>query len=355
MPVRLRKRRLPSGKVSLRLDIYTHGVRRFESLGMYLNGSRDENKKILHLAELIRAKRELEFQSDLFGFTAMYSRKSSFIEYFRKVVDRKEHEATKKGYLDAIAHLVGFRGERILFGELSKEFFEGFKLYLLKKVSANTAQKYLARIKHGLNEAVRENILPTNPASQVHIRKVEKLPVFLTLDEIKKLWATECGNDNVKSAFLFCCFCGLRYSDVRALTWDRIRDGYIEFTQQKTGSAERLPLSSQAIKILEVQGMIGKSEKILNDLSDNVVFRLPRRSTVDKVLRRWAKRAGIAKVVSFHKSRHSFATLSLTSGIDIYTVSKLLGHKNLGTTQIYARVVDEKKKQAVGMLPVISE
>ena len=66
-----------------------------------------------------------------------------------------------------------------------------------------------------------------------------------------------------------------------------------------------------------------------------------------------AKRAGITKVVSFHKSRHTFATLSLSSGIDIYTVSKLLGHKNLGMTQIYARVVDERKKQAVAMLPSI--
>jgi site-specific recombinase XerD len=80
---------------------------------------------------------------------------------------------------------------------------------------------------------------------------------------------------------------------------------------------------------------------------------LPRQSTIDKQLKAWAKAAEIKKSVSMHKARHTFATLSLASGIDIYTTSKLLGHKNLATTQIYAQVIDEKKKRAVDMLPKI--
>ena len=97
MPVRLRKRRLPSGKVSLRLDIYTHGVRRFESLGMYLNGSRDENKKILHLAELIRAKRELEFQSDLFGFTACIAGSKALLSISARWLIERNMKQRRKG------------------------------------------------------------------------------------------------------------------------------------------------------------------------------------------------------------------------------------------------------------------
>jgi integrase len=145
----------------------------------------------------------------------------------------------------------------------------------------------------------------------------------------------------------------LRYGDVVSLTWHNIQDGYIEFTQRKTKSSERLPLGEQALKILDFQRKIAKSDKIEKEYDDGIIFFMPRQSTTDKALKRWAERSGIGKSISFHKARHSFATLSLTFGVDIYTVSKLLGHKDLRNTQIYAKIVDEKKKLAVEMLPVL--
>ena len=93
------------------------------------------------------------------------------------------------------------------------------------------------------------------------------------------------------------------------------------------------------------------SPKIKSRVNGDAVFKLGAQQTIDKAIRRWVKRAGIGKKISFHNARHSFATLALTNGVDIYTVSKLLGHKSLETTEIYARVIDEKKRQAVGMLP----
>jgi integrase len=155
----------------------------------------------------------------------------------------------------------------------------------------------------------------------------------------------------VKQAFFFSCFTGLRYSDVDALTWDKVKNGFIEFSQQKTGDAERLPLSDEAKRILKQQEKAEPSPNLRREFAKNSVFFMPTQPVVDKQLKAWAKAAALDKRISFHKSRHTFATLSLSAGVDLYTTSKLLGHKNLQTTQIYAQVVDEKKKQAVSMLP----
>jgi integrase len=200
---------------------------------------------------------------------------------------------------------------------------------------------------------VRQGLLPGNPASAISIKKKESLPVFLTLEEVQQLARTECPNATVKAAFLFSCFSGLRYSDVSRLKWENAKSDHIQFSQAKTGGEELLPLSKQASDILAKQKNRERSDRVTREVEEGLIFALPRQSTVDKELKRWAKLAGIKKTVSFHKARHTFATLSLTSDIDIYTVSKLLGHKNLQTTQVYARVVDERKKNAVSKLPVL--
>ena len=114
-----------------------------------------------------------------------------------------------------------------------------------------------------------------------------------------------------------------------------------------------MPLSKEAQRILKQQETAKPSPNLRRALLKNQVFFMPTQPVVDKQLKAWAKAAEIGKSISFHKSRHTFATLSLSSGIDLYTTSKLLGHKNLQTTQIYTKVIDEKKKQAVSMLPTI--
>ena len=213
----------------------------------------------------------------------------------------------------------------------------------------------MCELRTALHKAVRDGILSADPSVSVTIKKRNKLPVHLSLEEIQLLSKTQCANDQVKAAFLFSCFTGLRYSDVDALTWNNIRDGYIEFLQRKTGEAERLPLSGEAKRILSKQEAAKPSLNLHRTFPENSVFFVPKQPVVDKQLKKWAREAGITKTVSFHKSRHTFATLALSSGVDLYTTSKLLGHKNIQTTQIYAKVVDEKKKQAVAMLPTLEE
>jgi len=352
MSVSLRKRKLPSGRTQLYLDIYHLGTRRTEALGFFLEkNDRFQNRESMKMAEEIRAKRQLDFQADAHGLSGTHNRKASFFKYLKAMAERKTKPNTKASWERAIGHFGDFAGEGIVFGDVKAELLEKFKAYLLNRVSANAAHTYLSRIKTALNEAVKDNILTVNPANRVTIKRTATLPVHLSIKEIRKLSKTQCPNDQVKQAFLFSCFSGLRYSDVSQLTWDKVKGEYIEFTQKKTGAPERFPLSAQAFHILTKQKKAKRSPNIQREIPANAVFFMPIDSGVNKDLKIWAKAAGIDKPLSFHKGRHSFATLALTSGADIYTVSKLLGHKSIAQTEIYAQVIDEKKRRAVNRMP----
>ena len=155
----------------------------------------------------------------------------------------------------------------------------------------------------------------------------------------------DCKYPEVKRAYLFSCFCGLRISDIYKLTWgDIVLDGEqykVRVVMKKTAKALYLPLSATALRWLPERGT-GKD-------TDNV-FVLPTQMLVNYRLSAWAKKAGITKRVTFHTARHTFATMELTAGADLYTTSKLLGHTNVKTTQIYAKIVDAKKAEAVNLV-----
>lgn len=155
----------------------------------------------------------------------------------------------------------------------------------------------------------------------------------------------------MKRAFLFSCFCGLRHSDIVALTWGNLKKnkiGKIELhmTQQKTQELLSLPLSNEALKQLPVRGKAQDTEKVFKGL-----ISLGR---TNEILPRWAAKAGIQKHITFHSARHTHATMMITLGADLYTVSKLLGHTNIQTTQIYAKIVDESKEKAIDLIPDIT-
>ena len=171
--------------------------------------------------------------------------------------------------------------------------------------------------------------------------------MYLTIDEVKILAQTECEYPQIKSAFLFSCLTGLRKSDILRLRWGDIHHqgefARIIFRQKKTGGLEYLDINHQAV---ELMGDEGKPEShIFADLLTT--------SATNRVIQEWVSSAGIHKKISFHCARHSFATMMLDLGTDIYTVSKLLGHREIATTQIYARVLDKNKQKAVSVIPQI--
>jgi len=179
------------------------------------------------------------------------------------------------------------------------------------------------------------------------IKPVESHREFLTEEEIQKLFKTDCKLPIIKRAFLFGCLTGLRFSDIVNLEWKDVHQSkdngwYIRFQQQKTNGSETLHITDQARELMGI-----KSKP-----SDRVFKGLKYSAQVNKVLNQWVMEAGITKSISFHCSRHSHAVLLLSKGVDIFTVSKILGHRDIKTTLIYAKVLDTQKIDAVKKIPI---
>lgn len=379
-PVKLRYKALKDGNQSIYLDCYVNGIREYKFLSLYLRpeNSRENklwNREQLRLANAIKAQYIIDIQNGEYGFKDRNrSRKLNFITYCEEMAveyDANGQNSCAVLMRSAIKRMTDYKGKNITFNHIDKDFLIGFIEYLNsdirdfdkaakdknrkpKPLSNVYKEALFARIMVALNKAERDGIILKNPGKDID-RKLkphseQKTRCYLTLEEIQKIIETEYKPDNdIKSAFLFCCFSGLRYSDVSKLTWKEItvsQDGYaqIETTMQKTGKSITIPLSDNALKWLpERKGNLPES-RIFYKLPDQV-------NNADVRLRTLIKKAGISKHVTFHVARHSFATLTLTYGADLYTVSKLLGHANIRTTQVYAKIVDESKRKAVNLIP----
>ncbi len=379
-PVKLRYKALKDGNQSIYLDCYVNGIREYKFLSLYLRPETSRENKLwnreqLRLANAIKAQYIIDIQNGEYGFKDRNrSRKLNFITYCEEMA--AEYDANGQNSCavlmrSAIKRMTDYKGKNITFNHIDKDFLIGFIEYLnsdirdFDKASKDKNRKprplsnvykeaLFARIMVALNKAERDGIIIKNPGKDID-RKLkphseQKTRCYLTLEEIQRIIETEYKPDNdIKPAFLFCCFSGLRYSDVSKLTWKELtvsQDGYaqIETTMQKTGKSITIPLSDNALKWLpEREGSLPES-RIFYKLPDQV-------NNADVRLRTLIKKAGISKHVTFHVARHSFATLTLTYGADLYTVSKLLGHANIRTTQVYAKIVDESKRRAVNLIP----
>ena len=247
---------------------------------------------------------------------------------------------------------------KIRMGDIDKNFCVAFIRWLQSEykttwgnpLSPKSMSDYVGYFSTALNAAVRADIIPENPFMSLtpteRIKVPESKREFLTVDEIKTLIVTECPREDVKRAYLFACYCGLRLSDIYALRWhDLSKDGEqwrASVVMKKTTTPIFLPLSSQAMKWLPERGDAPDDGKVFDGLIAE--------PNINKVLAKWVKAAGITKKITYHTSRHSFATMMLTLGADLYTTSKLLGHSNVKTTQIYAKIVDSKKVEAVNLV-----
>ena len=171
--------------------------------------------------------------------------------------------------------------------------------------------------------------------------------MYLTIEEVQRLAKTECEYPAIKRAFLFSCLTGLRRSDVIRLTWgDVYQQGEftrIIFRQKKTRKQEYLDISPHAAELMGERGK--EDEHVFPDIHSP--------SCTNNTIKRWVLRAGIHKEITFHCGRHTFATMMLDLGVDIYTLSKMLGHSDLTNTQIYAKVLDKNRQAAVIKIPPI--
>lgn len=351
--VKLRSKKLKGGGCSLYLDIHDRGKRRIEYLRLYLEEETDKeaearNAKTLEYAESVRALRVVELRNNTYGFARDSGERVDFMKYIWGMIEKKP-DTVRQNLRSAALKIQEFAGNSFRVGEITKRWVELFVRFLeLGGLKPNTAHLYYERTREMLGWAVRDGLIRSNPADGVKApQKEESRREFLTLEELRRLADTPCRQD-VARPFLFSCLSGLRHSDISAISWAEVQQSEncarVVFRQKKTGHLEYLDLSEQAVSLMGERGR--PSEKI---------FKMPHFTTINKALKAWAIRAGIDKHITFHCGRHTFATLQLTLDTDIYTVSKLLGHRNVRTTQIYARVIDQKKREAVDKIPNIFE
>lgn len=256
---------------------------------------------------------------------------------------------TQKVNLALLKHLREFKSEKILIRDIDSKFCHDFTEYLTneKKLKNSSAITYLQKLHAVLQEAVYLNHIARNPMPPIsrllpkHI-KIER--ASLTVEEIRRMEKTKCRHELTKLAFLFSCYTGLRLSDIETLKWENIQKHnnihMLIKIQVKTNHEVRIPLGKQALNIINYikQNNMSKGEN---------VFPLYSRTSVYSDLREWAKDAKINKHITFHISRITFVTLSISGGVNLYVISKLCGHKDIKTTQIYARIIDRTYVDAI--------
>ena len=363
-PIRLRVKELANGNRSLYLDTYYEGKRSYEFLRIYLvpeksTADREVNTAALRAANAIKASRTIALINGKADIKTP-RRPLSMAEWIKHIIDKKTGIRSRSSIQlmrRLMKHLEIFHPGAML-QEADRSFCAGFADYLRsanalnsnKRIGITTQYELLNALSIVLNEAVRAELITHNSTrmltSSERIKKPESKREHLTPEEVRSLIKVSADHiaaaDDV-AAFLFCCFCGLRYSDVTALKWENIIeiDGgkEIVITMKKTRRRVTVPLSEQACSLLPREGA-----------PDTNVFTFPSYGVTLRSLEKTVKIAGITKKVTFHVSRHTFATMMLTAGVDLYTISKLIGHTDIRTTQIYSKVVDRKKREAVALL-----
>lgn len=380
--VKLRQKPISGNRESLYLDFYpavphpeTGEPTRREFLGLYINAEKveDENGKIkniklnpiekqnnkdtLQLAEQIRQKREnhLNKPEIYTGYEKEQLKikeqgEKNFVEYFKTLSDKRK-ASNHDNWVSAYSYFETFTKGNLRFADLNETICNEFAAYLLTTksiksskvtLSQNSAVSYFNKLKAALKQAFKDGYLKTDLNAKIEpIKQAETRRNFLTIEELNSLVKTECNNPLLKRAALFSALTGMRFSDIKKLVWGEIEfiegNGYfINFTQQKTEGVEVMPISEQA------NSLMGERKEPTAKVFPGLTYS----AYENKHLYQWIGAAGITKDITFHCFRHTFATLQLSKGTDIFTVSKMLGHRELKTTQIYAKIIDQTKRDA---------
>jgi integrase len=322
---------------------------RREYLGIYITKNPRNpaecsiNAEKLKQAEVIGAQRELSLINEQFGFINKTKQKMNFLAYFK---DKLPEHDKKWGIV--YEHFYKYVNGKCTFADLTVELCEGFRNYLLntkqlsherKALSQNSASGYWSTFRGLLALALKEKYIFEN--INEHLDRIETQDTrrqFLTVEEVQALYNTPCREPVLKAASFFSCLTGLRFSDILSLKWENFEtypDGghCIRLHTEKTDAEALNPLSQEAYELC-------------GEKSTGLVFKGFKKTMLQNVMPKWLQAAGITKHITFHIARHTFATLLVSSGSEIYTVSKMLTHKNVTTTQIYADLIDEKKWQA---------
>lgn len=355
------------GMALVQVEAYLGRKKKYFSTKVYLKPEQWDNKKLIvknhpnadALNRLIYEfvatieKKELELWQQgkrislelLKNALTTQENNSSFISFFRQeVMNSSLKDSTKRNHLSTLMLLQEFK-KNITFSDLTFELISSFEYFLqLKGYHTNTIAKHMKHLKRHVNIAINKEYIEIQKYAfrKYKIKTIENKHTHLVPEELERLENLILSGRYVKlqkslDAFLFCCYAGMRYSDFINLSSENFVDinqeTWLIYKSVKTGTEVRLPLYLL---------FSGKGIAILNKYRDNLedFFHLRDNSNVNKDLIIITRLAGLSKRISFHTARHTNATLLIYNGINITTVQKLLGHKSVKTTQVYANVMD---------------
>lgn len=380
-PIKLRFKKLVNGNLSLYLDSYYQGCRTYLFLHLYIIPEIDDNCKRMNTetiqkALLIKNKKTMELFStlttelgDLKKPTSREPKKEEirllqFVEQYandRKKPDTEKYHGRYATIITLMRHLEHFGAKNTLLSEVDVDFVKNFIDYLhttsdlrnlnteSKKLSESTIYLKYCILRSVLIEAQKKKLIKENPynllPANYKLKRPDSSRCYLTRNELSKIIQHPCKTPQLKEAFLFSCFTGLRKSDILELKWEDIikenTKSYINKKIKKTQRWLKIPLSSQAQQWLPPRP----------HPAQGLVFNNLAHAALPKNLKNWLSQIkSLKKDITFHVARHTFATLELSLGASLYTVSCLLGHKSITTTQIYAKVVDKDKEQAIKLI-----
>lgn len=366
--IKLRIRKGKKGD-SLYLDIYDKGKRRREFLGLYIvtGGGKQQamrNTRTWREAVAKAEAREVDLADGWGDGKKELGKRIRLTDWLEQREKEQREKATDEGrdrqgtgrlMHTAAGHVGNFlkktHRDGMLLGDVDNTFMREFGSYLCTLTSAetnrplalNSKRNMFGLVSASLREAQKRGIIANAPtvsrAEAIPGKTEEAKRDFLTEEEIVKMAKTDCKSETVKKAFLFSCFTGLRWSDIETLKWGDITEenGSLKLRKKmvKTQREVEVYVNTTAANMLPPRG----SDK-------DKVWALPATISSQRYVKAWAEAAGVKKHVTPHVARHSFATLNLTRGNDVYTVSRLLGHMHVRTTEIYVKVIDEKRREA---------
>ena len=382
MKVEIKERKLTAGNRSLYLEYYEKGFRKKENLHLYLipddaPNARKLNGQTYNKAREIQAQRILNppsFESkkkkpEENGRTKTMTWLQWCDDYIQSAIDSEnskkmiQHKEVVRKRIAAYLKRIG--KPDILLKDVGRDMISGLFKYMRDdyrkpsqikadggKLADFTLVLFEETVKAIFNKAVRDGLIPFNPiqdlAKEERFRVPDKHREYLTTDELKRFLAVETqtqAEQTVQKAFGFSCMTGLRLGDMQRLRWSDIKTvgevQAVSIIQHKTKRLVTVPLNDLALSLLPPRLANGE---------DGIIFPLVKKpDNVAKYVRRIKEKAGIEKDFTYHSSRHSAATLAITAGAELYSVSKILGHGSIVSTQVYASVNMEKKAEAVNL------
>lgn len=373
--------------------------RRREYLSLYLwqaprtQLERQQNKELLEIAKKIRFEREQELKEDKLGYRlkkeeveinyldfmaeyhASYTKKDAnqirrartvFIDFLidpkGKLLSEKikgsmtkeeketirKNNAKKEAERERKAHGLVVRPQ-----QLTKDLMKAFTEYLINRFTGEGAHTVYGRFKKMILAALDKDIIAKNPCRGVSIKKDygQLKKEILSQEEIVLLANThyEKENPDIHRAFIFCLYCGLRWCDVKDLTYANVdySNKLLKFEQSKTKAHS----AASGVVIPLNDGLLHLIGQPKDGNRNQIIFPLPSHTMCLKALRHWVARAGIQKHITWHCARHSCGTNLLSNGANIKTVASILGHSGLAHTEKYTRAVDSLKQAAINSMP----